>query len=185
MAAFQLYTLGLSALLINVVLVILTSCVAEPPNTTPTPTPTLTIRTKSVPSTLTWTHPIWSKNSTATHSQIFKTGNLCLGLQSSTSWVGLPAASSLGINTLVSRPVATVTVGDSGKLRFSPLTLNASIGSVIAFDFLGLNHTLSQSELEDPCYSNSIFDSGFRQYNPVNTSRRFVVEYRVTTGNST
>jgi plastocyanin len=144
-----------------------------------------TIRTTPVPSTLTWTHPIWSKNSTATHSQIFETGSLRLGLQSSASWVGLHAASSLGTNTSVSRPVATITVGDGGKLRFSPSTLNASVGSVIAFDFLGLNHTLTQSELENPCYSNSGFDSGFRQYNAANTSGKFIVEYRVTTGNPT
>jgi plastocyanin len=182
MAAFRLYTLGLSALLINAVLAISTSCVAEPPNTTPTPTPT--IRTTSVPSTLTWNHPIWSKNSTATHSKTFETGSLHLGLQSSASWVGLHAASSPGTNTM-SRPVATVTVGDSGKPRFTPSTLNASVGSVIAFDFLGLNHTLTQSELENPCHSNSGFDSGFRQYNPANTSGRLIVKYRVTTGNPT
>jgi hypothetical protein len=183
MAAFQLYTLGLSALPLNAVLAISTSCVAEPPNTTPTPTPT--IRTTSVPSTLTWTHLIWSKNSTATHLQIFETGSLHLGLQSSALWVGFHAASSLGTNPSVSRPVATVTVGDSRKLRFLSSTMNASVGSVIAFNFLGLNHTLTQSEFENPCYSNSGFDSGFRQYNPANTSGRFIVEYRVTTGNPT
>jgi hypothetical protein len=183
MAAFRLYTLGLSALLINAVLAISTSCVLEPPNTTPTLTPT--IRTTLVPSILTWTHLIWSTNSTATHSQIFETGSLRLGLQSSASWVGLHAAPSSGTNTSVSRPVATVTAGDSGKLRFSPSTLNASVGSVIALDFLWLNHTLTQSELENPCYSNSGFNSGFRQYNTANTSGRFIVEYRVTTGNPT
>ncbi|KAI1559397.1 serine-threonine rich protein, partial [Pyrenophora tritici-repentis] len=48
-------------------------------------------------------------------------------------------------------PTTTVTVGEAGKLVFSPSSLNATIGSVIAFNFLGLNHTLTQSELWDPC----------------------------------
>ncbi|KAF1840104.1 uncharacterized protein K460DRAFT_250365, partial [Cucurbitaria berberidis CBS 394.84] len=77
-------------------------------------------------------------------------------------------------------PKATVTVGDAGKLVFSPLSLNATVGSMIAFDFLGLNHSLTQSNFWDPCQSNKMFDSGFEQFNPTNMSGRFVLEYQVT-----
>ncbi|KAF1351758.1 hypothetical protein EJ07DRAFT_51033, partial [Lizonia empirigonia] len=79
-----------------------------------------------------------------------------------------------------SRPTTTVTVGDAGKLVFSPSSLNASVGSVIAFNFLGLNHTLTESDLWNPCHSNLGFDTGFRQYNPTNVSGKFIVEIEVT-----
>ncbi|KAF1353037.1 hypothetical protein EJ07DRAFT_66219, partial [Lizonia empirigonia] len=74
-----------------------------------------------------------------------------------------------------------VTVGNQGELAFSPSSLNASIGSVIAFDFLALNHTLTQSNLRDPCSSNGGFDTGFRQFNPLNVSGKSVVEFEVQT----
>jgi plastocyanin len=77
------------------------------------------------------------------------------------------------------RPLATVTVGRGGQLVFSPSSLNASAGSTIAFNFLGLNHTLTESEFQDPCHSNGGFDSGFAQFNPANASGKFVVEYQV------
>jgi plastocyanin len=76
---------------------------------------------------------------------------------------------------------ATVTVGIAGELKFSPASLNASVGSIIAFDFLGQNHTLTQSTLQDPCRKNGSIDTGFNQFNPANSSGRFVVELRVTT----
>lgn len=80
---------------------------------------------------------------------------------------------------LPSPPTATVTVGEGGRLVFSPATLNVSIGSTVAFNFLGLNHTLTESSLQDPCKSSHRFDSGFRQFNPANVSGKFVVEYQV------
>ncbi|EUC39922.1 hypothetical protein COCMIDRAFT_78906, partial [Bipolaris oryzae ATCC 44560] len=80
----------------------------------------------------------------------------------------------------ISQPTSTIIVGDKGKLVFSPSSLNASIGTTIAFNFLALNHTLTQSQLQDPCRNASGFDSGFNQFNPTNISGRFVVEYTVT-----
>ncbi|KAL6161719.1 hypothetical protein ACJQWK_09017 [Exserohilum turcicum] len=80
----------------------------------------------------------------------------------------------------VSRPTSTVTVGEAGQLVFSPSSLNASPGSIIAFNFLGLNHTLTQSDIWNPCHSNQGFDTGFRQFNPANVSGKFVVEIEVT-----
>ncbi|RAQ98685.1 serine-threonine rich protein [Stemphylium lycopersici] len=81
---------------------------------------------------------------------------------------------------VASRPTTTVTVGDQGKLVFSPSSLNASVGSTVAFDFLGLNHTLTQSDLLNPCHSSQGFDTGFRQYNPSNVSGKFIVEIEIT-----
>ena len=70
-------------------------------------------------------------------------------------------------------------MGKEGELVFAPSTLDVAPGSVIVFNFLGLNHTLTESELEDPCRSNGGFDTGFAQFNPANVSGRFVVEYKV------
>lgn len=78
------------------------------------------------------------------------------------------------------QPTATVIVGSAGELRFMPASLNASVGSIVAFDFLGLNHTLTQSTLRDPCYKNGTIDTGFNQFNPANSSGRFLVEIEVT-----
>ncbi|KAF2741712.1 hypothetical protein M011DRAFT_514230 [Sporormia fimetaria CBS 119925] len=44
-----------------------------------------------------------------------------------------------------------------------------------------LNHTLTQSSFEQPCNNRSGFDTGFQQFNPVNASGRFLVDYQVTT----
>ena len=79
------------------------------------------------------------------------------------------------------RHVSKVTVGAAGELVFSPSTLNASIGTLVQFDFLSRNHTLSQSEFWDPCHSNGGYDTGFNQFNPQNQSGKFVVEFEVTT----
>lgn len=73
-----------------------------------------------------------------------------------------------------------VTVGQEGKLVFSPSSLNAPIGTVITFNFLSLNHTLTQSTLQHPCTSNGGFDSSFAQFNPINVSGKFLVQYQVT-----
>jgi plastocyanin len=76
--------------------------------------------------------------------------------------------------------ISTVVVGAEGRLIFSPSTLNATIGTTILFNFLSLNHTLTQTEFSNPCHANGAFDTGFQQFNPANESGRFVVEYEVT-----
>jgi plastocyanin len=73
----------------------------------------------------------------------------------------------------------TVVVGKGGELVFSPSSLNATAGSIILFDFLGLNHNLTQSEFGNPCQGNGGFDSGFHQFNPTNDNGRFLVNYVV------
>jgi plastocyanin len=95
-------------------------------------------------------------------------------------WNATHISQSTGTATTGSRPTTTVTVGEAGKLVFSPSSLNASAGSVIAFNFLGLNHTLTESNLWDPCHSNQKFDTGFQQFNPANVSGKFIVEIEVT-----
>jgi hypothetical protein len=74
-----------------------------------------------------------------------------------------------------------VNVGDRGELVFSPPSLNASVGSIIAFNFLASNHTLTQSNLSNPCLYNGGFNSGFKQSNPANISGKYVIEFEVQT----
>jgi plastocyanin len=101
-----------------------------------------------------------------------------ISYQSHANW-----STATPIHSSVAHPTATVIVGNEGKLVFSPSSLNASVGTTIAFNFLGLNHTLTQSRLHDPCLSHGGFDSGFNQFNPSNISGRFIVEYEVTSEN--
>ena len=68
--------------------------------------------------------------------------------------------------------IPTVTVGlDAGKtLRFSPPYLpSVPAGSKVHFDFRALNHTLTESSLENPCkkLSPSAVDTGFANANPM------------------
>ncbi|KAH4354193.1 hypothetical protein HBI81_256760 [Parastagonospora nodorum] len=114
--------------------------------------------TRTTSSSLSGTHPTTTWPPTSNSTQILQPTGTSHGAWHSTS---------------------TVTVGRGGELVFSPSTLNASVGSTIAFNFLSINHTLTESTLMDPCQSNSGFDSGFQQFNPTNTSGRFVVEYKV------
>jgi hypothetical protein len=94
----------------------------------------------------------------------------------------LPTAnSSTSTNPSHLNSTLVITVGALGELAFSPSSLNASIGSTIIFDFLALNHTLTQSNLTDPCLPNGRFDTGFRQFNPLNISGNNVVEFKVQT----
>ncbi|CAI6336987.1 unnamed protein product [Periconia digitata] len=86
----------------------------------------------------------------------------------SAAWTSPPTAKS----------TATVAVGAEG-LNFSPSHVNADIGTVILFNFLALNHTLTQSSLSHPCKASGRFDTGFKQFNPRNVSGQFVVQYEV------
>jgi plastocyanin len=61
-----------------------------------------------------------------------------------------------------------VNVGASGKLIFSPNSVDAAVGDIIHFQFLALNHTLTQSTLSNPCVSTENFDTEFTHFNPSN-----------------
>ncbi|KAH8719336.1 hypothetical protein GQ44DRAFT_623757, partial [Phaeosphaeriaceae sp. PMI808] len=65
------------------------------------------------------------------------------------------------------------------KLVFSPSSLDASIGSIISFNFLGLNHSLTESTLLNPCEKIGGFDCSFNQFNPQNVSGKLLANYKV------
>jgi plastocyanin len=64
-------------------------------------------------------------------------------------------------NTSGFQKTYSVDVGASGDLVFNPNQVDATVGDIIEFNFLALNHTLMQSELSDPCSPNGQFDTGF------------------------
>ncbi|KAF2439136.1 hypothetical protein P171DRAFT_340133, partial [Karstenula rhodostoma CBS 690.94] len=72
-----------------------------------------------------------------------------------------------------------IVVGAAGDLVFNPSSLTVTPGTTLRFDFLGLNHTLTQSSFAHPCSNASIFDTGFQQHNPYNESGAFIVDYLV------
>lgn len=74
-----------------------------------------------------------------------------------------------------------VTVGSGGNLIFDPSTVDATKGTVIRFNFLALNHSLTQSTYQNPCESNGQFDTHFAQFNPKNESGEFLVDFLVET----
>ena len=50
----------------------------------------------------------------------------------------------------LAKPTAHIIIGDHGNLSFSPNTLNTTVGTILRFNFLSLNHTLTQSRFRDP-----------------------------------
>ena len=110
---------------------------------------------------------------------IYQTGGI-MGGRSSGIVVGVRSSSASEL-PLLAKPTAHIIVGDRGNLSFSPNTLNATVGTTLRFNFLGLNHTLTQSRFGDPCRSNGQFNTGFNQFNPANISGKFLVDYEVKT----
>lgn len=123
--------------------------------------------------------PSWTRTFSNTTTP---TSNSChLNYLSSNGNTIKPSTTITWHGTSSQAPTSTVIVGAAGKLLFSPPAINASVGNIISFNFLGLNHTLTQSGFLNPCRSNGRFDTGFRQFNPGNTSGMFIVDYEVTT----
>lgn len=73
----------------------------------------------------------------------------------------------------------TVDVGAAGQLIYAPNSVDAAVGDVIAFNFLALNHTVSQSNFATPCTFNGGFDTSFEQFNPKNESGKFIKTFTV------
>ncbi|KAH8807074.1 Cupredoxin, partial [Xylogone sp. PMI_703] len=73
----------------------------------------------------------------------------------------------------------SVLVGGFGRLAFEPNHLNVNVGDTVVFDFLGQNHTLTQSSLENPCTDDNGFSTGFKQFNPKSINGKFIIEYFV------
>lgn len=80
------------------------------------------------------------------------------------------------------KPVTThkVVVGAGGQLVYSPNQVEAAVGDVVEFDFLALNHTVTQSSFDKPCEGNGGFKTGFNQFNPTNTSGLHIRTFTVT-----
>ncbi|KAJ7172214.1 hypothetical protein C8R46DRAFT_1085168 [Mycena filopes] len=59
-----------------------------------------------------------------------------------------------------------IQVGAGGKLAFSPSNITANVGDVIAFQFQGKNHSVTQSTFANPCAIQTTpaqgIDSGFQ-----------------------
>ena len=49
------------------------------------------------------------------------------------------------------RTAHVVTVGMNGELKFSPENLQANVGDVVQFQFVAGNHTVTQSNFDNPC----------------------------------
>jgi plastocyanin len=60
---------------------------------------------------------------------------------------GIPNATSYNRT----QQIVDVVVGAQGKLAFNPASVTVLPGTLLRFDFLGHNHTLTQSSLEHPC----------------------------------
>ncbi|KLO12287.1 hypothetical protein SCHPADRAFT_905300 [Schizopora paradoxa] len=60
-------------------------------------------------------------------------------------------------NNVRSQNVIQVKVGDEG-LFFVPPTVNASVGDIVSFSFVGKNHSVTQSSQDNPC---TPLDGGF------------------------
>lgn len=82
------------------------------------------------------------------------------------------------INT---QPTVQVIVGSAGSLSFEPTAVEAPVGTLLIFNFLALNHTLTQSSFSHPCENIDGFDTGFNNFNPRNTSGEYITQYVVET----
>jgi plastocyanin len=75
--------------------------------------------------------------------------------------------------------VVEITVGAAGQLAFNPDSVSVMKGTLLRFNFLGINHTLTQSSLAHPCLNGTEFDTGFQQFNPKNVSGKYLVDFKV------
>lgn len=65
-------------------------------------------------------------------------------------------------------PIQTVIVGGGTSLTFNPPILQDAQGSRVHFDFLGKNHTLTESTFDAPCtkLQGTDVDTDFNNFNP-------------------
>ncbi|KAL5344806.1 hypothetical protein ACLOAV_010203 [Pseudogymnoascus australis] len=91
------------------------------------------------------------------------------------------ASAASADSTAITQPKAThlVDVGTGKGYTYNPSQLNASIGDTVRFNFLGQNHSVTQSDLTSPCTYSGGFDTGLNQFNPLNSSGKFLVDFQV------
>jgi plastocyanin len=125
-----------------------------------------------------FTRPItsfhWSSNMTGGCE--FATRPSQLDLSNTPQWT--PTGLSPSPSNTSSSKIHMVSVGGVGKFTFEPDQVNASIGDTIVFDFLALNHSLTQSSFSHPCVRTG-FDTGFQQLNPSNETGKHIVKFPV------
>lgn len=85
----------------------------------------------------------------------------------------------LPTSSAVYRQVVEIQVGAAGDLIFNPESVSVTKGTILRFNFLGFNHSLTQSSFSHPCTNSSRFDTGFQQFNPLNISGKFLIDYEV------
>ena len=80
----------------------------------------------------------------------------------------LTTASPTGVAPGPAHPIETVTVGGGTQLTYKPPILHVAQGSRVHFDFLGKNHTLTESTFDKPCTKlfGTDIDTDFNNFNP-------------------
>jgi len=91
----------------------------------------------------------------------------------------------LGLAACVYAETINVMVAQNGTLTFTPSSVTANEGDVIAFQFLAGNHTVTQSTFTDPCTMLTTpspgIDSGFQ---PVSADATMVPQYSFSVTNA-
>jgi hypothetical protein len=80
----------------------------------------------------------------------------------------LTAASPTKVVPGPDAPIQTVVVGGGTALRYNPPVLHVAQGSRVHLDFLGKNHTLTESTFDKPCtkLQGTDIDTDFNNFNP-------------------
>jgi plastocyanin len=89
-----------------------------------------------------------------------------------------PALSAYAANILVQ-------VGAGGELAFSPTNITAQVGDVVAFQFQGKNHSVTQSTFADPCSIQTTPAQGISSgFQPVAANATELPEWSFTVNNA-
>ncbi|KAI9846129.1 MAG: hypothetical protein M1838_001388, partial [Thelocarpon superellum] len=91
----------------------------------------------------------------------------------------LPSTPPASAAAVIAPTTHRVDVGAAGQPTFQPNQLNAAVGDVVIFNFLGTNDTLTQSSFSNPCVGSGGFNTDFHHYNPQSLNNMFMVTYRV------
>jgi hypothetical protein len=124
-----------------------------------------------------------STSTTSTHTTSTRTtGISTTSTSTSTHTTSTHTTSTRTTSTsTTAKQTHTVQVGALGELIYGPNQLNAALGDIVRFDFLKLNHSVTQSSFAKPCTYNGGFDTGLNQFNPQNISGKFLVDFQVNT----
>ena len=82
--------------------------------------------------------------------------------------------SSIPVIVISSPQLFDVQVGANQLLSFDPASVTAKVGDVVRFTFHAVNHTLTQSSLDEPCVPSNAFDTGFTQFNAADSDTMMI-----------